>query len=100
MNTSETPGQATGGAPEAQAGPDRLRPVPRVKRDDWLLLLCAALLGFAAAAAFGAYRAVSLDGEDVSGRFAEFASNLLWPGALIFAGVAVVIWMGWKANLD
>ncbi len=100
MSTSETPRQATGSAAEAQDGLDGLKPVARVKRSDWLLLFCAALLGFAAAAAFGAYRAVSLDGEDVSGRFAEFASNLLWPGALIFAGVAVVIWMGWKANLD
>ena len=71
-----------------------------LRREDWLLLLCATLLGFAAAAAFATYRAVSLDGEDASGRFAEFASNLLWPGVLIFAGVAVVICAGWKANLD
>jgi hypothetical protein len=64
------------------------------------LLLSAALLGLAAAAAFAAYRAVSLDGEDTSARLAEFASNLLWPGVLIFGGVAVVICFGWKANLD
>ena len=75
-------------------------PILRLSRSDWLLLLCAALLGCAAAAAFSAYRAVSLEGEELSGRFAEFASNLLWPGVLIFGGVAVVICFGWKANLD
>jgi hypothetical protein len=69
-------------------------------RQDWLLVLCATLLGLAAAAVFAAYRAVSLDGEDVAGRLAEFAANLLWPGVLIFAGVAVVVIGGWKANLD
>ena len=71
-----------------------------LSREDWLLVCCSAILGFAAAAVFGVYRAVSLSGEDAGGRLAEFASNLLWPGALIFAGVAAVVWMGWKANLD
>ena len=71
-----------------------------LRREDWLLFFWSAVFGLAAAAAFGAYRAVSLSGEDVAGRLAEFASNLLWPGVLIFAGVAAVVWMGWKANLD
>jgi hypothetical protein len=100
MSTSETPGQATSSAPQAQADADRLKPVFRIKRDDLLLVLGAAVLGLAAAAVFAAYQAVSLDGEAVAGRLAEFAANLLWPGVLIFAGVAVIVIGGWKANLD
>jgi hypothetical protein len=71
-----------------------------LNRDDLLLLASSALLGLAAAAAFAAYRAVSASGEDVGGRLAEFGANLFWPGVLIFAGVAAVVWLGWKANLD
>ena len=69
-------------------------------RGDAVLALAGIALGLAGAAAFGAYRAVSLDGEDTGGRMAEFATNLLWPGVVIVAAVAVVVWFGWKANLD
>lgn len=58
------------------------------------------VLGLGTAAAFGAYRAVSLSDEALGGRVAEFGASLLWPGVLIFAGVAAVVWLGWKANLD
>jgi len=71
-----------------------------LSQQDIVLLACCLVLGLAAAAAFGAFRAVSASGEDTSGRLAEFALNLLWPGVLIFAGVAAVVFMGWKANLD
>jgi len=77
--------------------PDRRRLLPR---EDVLLLLAAIALGLGGAAVFGAYRAVSLPGEDTAGRFAEFATNAAWPGVLIFAAVAAVVWFGWKANLD
>lgn len=69
-------------------------------REDALLLASAAVLGLGGAAAFAAYRAVSAVGRDASGRLGEFASNLFWPGVLIFAAVAAVVWFGWKANLD
>ncbi len=69
-------------------------------REDLLLILASVLLGGAVAAAYGAFRAVSISDEDVSGRMVEFASNVLWPGALIFLGVAVTVIVGWKANLD
>jgi hypothetical protein len=69
-------------------------------RENALLALVAATLGFAGAAVFAAYRAVSLDGEDTGGRFAEFATNVAWPGVLIIVAVAAVVWFGWKANLD
>lgn len=69
-------------------------------RENALLTFAAAALGLAGAAVFAAYRAVSLDGENAGGRFAEFASNVAWPGVLIFVAVAAVVWFGWKANLD
>jgi hypothetical protein len=58
------------------------------------------LLGIVGAALFAAFRAVSAEGEETSGRLAEFASSVLWPGALILAGVAAAVIFGWKANLD
>ena len=69
-------------------------------REDVALLFWSVVLGLGAAAAFGAYRAVSATDEAVAGRLAEFTMNLLWPGILIFAGVAGAVWVGWKANLD
>lgn len=71
-----------------------------LNRDDLLLLVSSVLVGLLVAGAFAAYRAVSASGEDTAGRVAEFAANLLWPGVLIAGGVAAVVWMGWKANLD
>jgi hypothetical protein len=71
-----------------------------VRREDVLLALAAIALGLGGAAVFAAYRAVSASGRDTAGRFAEFASNAAWPGVLIFAAVAAVVWLGWKANLD
>ena len=70
------------------------------QREDIVLALVAVALGFAGAAVFAAYQAVSLEGEDSAGRFAEFASNVAWPGVLIIVAVAAVVWFGWKANLD
>jgi hypothetical protein len=72
----------------------------RRRPEDILLALVALALGLAGAAVFAAYRAVSLDGEDMAGRLAEFASNVAWPGVLIIVAVAAVVWFGWKANLD
>jgi hypothetical protein len=70
------------------------------RREDVLLACSSLVLGLGGAAVFAVYRSVSLSGEDASGRLTEFATNLLWPGVLIFAAVAVVVWFGWKANLD
>lgn len=71
-----------------------------LSREDLLLLVSSVVLGLAGAAGFAAFRAVSASDADAGGRFAEFASNLLWPGVLIFLGIAAVVWLGWKANLD
>ncbi len=72
----------------------------RPRNENVLLAFVAAGLGLAGAAVFAAYQAVSLEGEDTAERFAEFASNVAWPGALIVVAVAAVVWFGWKANLD
>jgi hypothetical protein len=69
---------------------------PQLTRADAVLILSAAILGLAAASAFGAFQAVN--GDD--GALRDFAVNLVWPGVLIFAGVAATVWFGWKANLD
>ena len=71
-----------------------------LSRDDLLLLMWSVVLGLVVASAFAAYRAVSASDADAADRLAEFAMNLLWPGVLIFAGVAAVVWFGWKANID
>jgi hypothetical protein len=71
-----------------------------LRRENVLLFAASVLLGLAAAAAFAAYRAVSVSEEDAGGRLAEFVMNALWPGVLILAGVAAAVWFGWKANLD
>ena len=71
-----------------------------LSREDLLLAASALVLGLLAAAAFAAYRAVSASGEDTAGRLAEFAANVLWPGVLIWAGVAGAVFLGWKANFD
>ena len=73
---------------------------PSLNRGDLILVVSALTLGLMTAAAFGAYQAVSGDGVSAGGRMSEFAASLLWPGALIFAGVAGVVLVGWKANLD
>ncbi len=65
-----------------------------------MLFVSAAVLGLGGAAAFAAYRAVSVSGKAASDRLGAFASNLFWPGVLIFLAVAAVVWFGWKANLD
>lgn len=101
MNTRGAPEQATENGPRRQARhSETAEHRGLLRREDVVLVAWAALIGLAAAAVFGAYRAVSVDGEDAAGRLAEFAQNLLWPGVLILAGVAVAVCVGWKANLD
>ena len=70
------------------------------RSNDRALVAWSSLLAFAGAAAFAAWRAVAVDGEDAGERLATFGSNLLWPGVLIFFGLAAMVWMGWKINLD
>lgn len=69
-------------------------------REDLLLLASSVALGLAAGIAFAVFRAVSVSGDSSPDRLAVFGENLLWPGALILAAIAIAVWVGWKANLD
>lgn len=69
----------------------------RARRQDATLGAVALLLGLLVAAAYAGYRAVSLES---GGRGEEFAAVMLWPGVLIVAAVAAMVWLGWKLNID
>jgi hypothetical protein len=69
-------------------------------RENVLLATVAVMFGALAAAGYGAWRAISRDGGAASERWSEFGEAMLFPGALIIAGVAAMVWLGWKANID
>jgi hypothetical protein len=62
------------------------------------LVAVAVALGVIAAAGYAAWRYVSAD--DTGQRWAEFGEAMLFPGAIIVAAVAAMVWLGWKANID
>jgi len=65
-----------------------------------VLAFWSVALALAGAAGFAAWRAVAEDAPDFGERLSSFGTNLLWPGALIFLGIAAMVWMGWKISLD
>jgi hypothetical protein len=69
-------------------------------REDVVLACVSILIGGAAAAAYGAWRAVSREGLDTAARWSEFGEAMLFPGVLIVVAVAAIVWLGWKANID
>jgi hypothetical protein len=58
------------------------------------------LLGLLASAGYGAWRAVSEDAATATDRWSAFGDAMLFPGALIVPVVIVIVWLGWKANID
>ena len=64
------------------------------------LALWCLVLALAGTAAFASWRAVAQEATDLGERLGTFGESLLWPGALIFFGIAAMVWMGWKINLD
>ena len=68
-------------------------PSPTI-RTDVALLLAGAALGAVAAVAYAAWRGSTGEG------WPDFGAALLFPGALIVPVVAVIVWLGWKANID
>lgn len=71
----------------------------RIERGDLILAAAGVVFGVAAAAGYAAWRAAGSDGG-ASARWGDFGAAMLFPGALIAAVVAVVVWLGWKANID
>lgn len=67
---------------------------------DIALALAAIGLGLLAAAAYASWHAVSREGIDASARWSAFGDAMLFPGLLILAAVAAMVWLGWKANID
>ena len=69
-------------------------------RDNAILTLVALILGALAAALYGAWRAVSETSASPGDRWSTFADAMLFPGLLIVAAIAAMVWLGWKANID
>jgi hypothetical protein len=69
-----------------------------VKRESGLFptVLWFVLAGLVSAAAYAAWRAAVTEG----GWPGVFFSQLLWPGAAIFAVVFIVAFAGWKLDID
>ena len=72
----------------------------RLDRNDAILGAVAVALGVATAAGYAAWRAVSRESVTASERWSSFAEAMLFPGALVIAAIAVIVWLGWKANID
>jgi hypothetical protein len=43
---------------------------------------------------------VSREGASTGARWSEFGDAMLFPGLIIALLVAVMVWLGWKANID
>jgi hypothetical protein len=67
------------------------------RKIDITLVIVGVVLGVALAAGYGAWSAVSAEASD---RWSSFAEAMLFPGLLIIPVVAVIVWLGWKANID
>lgn len=76
--------------------PKPKRPAPS-RAADAVLALVALVLGAAAASGYGAWQAVN---SDAGARWSAFGDALLFPGLIVIAAVAAMVWLGWKANID
>ena len=70
------------------------------RRIDITLVLGGLVLGVLVAAGYGAWRAVSEANASTSGRWSLFGDAMLFPGTLVIVLVTVIVWLGWKANID
>lgn len=70
------------------------------QRENVVLALVAVAIGAACAGGYGAWRAVSREGGTAADRWGELGDAMVFPGLLIIAAVAAMIWLGWKANID
>lgn len=74
------------------------KPPPRTV--DVALIAAGVTLGVLAAACYGAWSAISESGASTGDRWSAFGEAMLFPGALVIAAVAAMVWLGWKANID
>ena len=70
------------------------------RRADLALAAAGLALGLALALGYAAFRAVSPSGLAAADRWSRFGDAMLFPGALVVVAVAVMVWLGWKANID
>lgn len=73
---------------------------PQGRSADILLAVVALIFGLGGASGYAAWHAVSREGAAGSERWSAFGEAMLFPGVLILAAVAAVVWLGWKANID
>ena len=79
---------------KAPLGQPRTRRVP----EEILLAVAGIALGLVCALGYAVWEATRA-GAGTSA-FGQFASTMLFPGTLILAAVAAMVWLGWKANID
>ena len=72
----------------------------KLQRTDIILAFAGIVLGAAVAASYGAWRAISRETISTTARWSEFGDAMLFPGWLIIVAVTVMVWLGWKANID
>jgi hypothetical protein len=60
------------------------------------LFVVALVLGIACAAGYAVWRAFQGGGSALG----DFGAAMIFPGLLIIAAVAAMVWLGWKANID
>ncbi len=67
---------------------------------DAALAVTGLALGLLAACGYGAWRAISAESSTAGERWSEFGASLAFPGMVIVAAIAAMVWLGWKANID
>lgn len=67
---------------------------------DLALAVTGLALGLLAACGYGAWRAVSAEAASAGERWSAFGEALVFPGLLVIAAIAAMVWLGWKANID
>jgi hypothetical protein len=70
------------------------------RASDLALAVTGLLLGLLAACGYGAWRAVSKEAASAGQRWSAFGEALVFPGLLVIAAIASMVWLGWKANID
>ena len=63
-------------------------------------MIAGLVLGVLVAAGYGAWRAVSETHASAADRWGALGEAMLFPGSLVIVVVAVIVWLGWKANID